>query len=511
MKNNDYEARREGNNRFGNRIPNRYTTGTIDPSNFPVYNQLATIANLEISLGSHVCFYTNKLNHKQFDDLMATISDPSTRRYVNNSQKNKKAINWLSTTAYTPQGKKPCESMVESINLYNAFDLDQESKKITSYGIAELQIDFSKLNLVPSKEDGLPLHPFGIIFFSDITNGYDDYSATISCMPERINDVLHYKFINPISLDVKDTIYCRGKFRYGGNFIVFYVDNEIEREEGKLYPDVTMVNVSVSCFRDQRNRAVIKETGVTSVKKGSNCVADAIDHLIKDVFSFYRVTDQQFIGEIVHAFGLDPVELGLPPSLGDERSRYYNGNHAHMSSKGHHARHEKQPSFKSNIFDYLKEINARNEENVVLEMPPKDTSKDTPEGIQEEKDRTPHKDKQHKNEKRGKSQEGEVVYSDDEIDSAFAVADSASSPEGVSSEISDEVVGDTEFEGEVSDETLPSPEIQTATLQEGIGNEEDTGEVQESPSLSHEEEEVEDVESTQAQENEEFPQSGEIE
>jgi hypothetical protein len=292
------------------------------------------------------------------------------KKRVNNSQRDKRNINWFSATAFTASGKDPCESMVESINLYNSFNLDQESKRVASYGVVEMRIDFSKLSLLLSKEDGYPFYPFGIIFFSDLDNKYDNYLATVSCIPDRIEHVLRYKYIKPVSFTDTNLFFsCRGKFRYRGNFIIFYVSKEIEREEGVFYPDVNIISVSVGTIRDTANRLVINETGVTDIKKGSTCVSDFSLHLVKDIFSFYGVKDNQFSSELIHAFGLDPVELGLPPSLSDDRSRYYGNRVVHMASKGHYARHEKQFGAKTNIFSYLNEINNKNEENVILSPP----------------------------------------------------------------------------------------------------------------------------------------------
>jgi hypothetical protein len=365
MKNAESEVRKGNDNRFRDRIPNRYVV--INPGTNPTYNQLVNLADLDVLLGSHVCFYVNKLDHRQFDDLLATIPDPATRQWVMRNQKTKRNINWLSATSYVPMGKNPCEPVAESIDLYNGFNLDQEGKRISLYGISELSIDFSKLPLVLSKEDNSPLYPFGIIFFSDLTNGFDDYSATVSSLPERVNEISHYKYIHPVSDDIKGIVTCKGKFRYRGNFIVFYVTNEIEREENVFYPDVTIVNISVGSYREQRgNYSFIKETGITNIRKGSDCVESIVEYITKKIFSYYEVKDQQFTAEIVHGFGFDPVSFGLPPSIGDERSHYYyGGNHVHMNSKGYHSRHEKPHSSKPNIFDYLKEIGSK-ETNIVL-------------------------------------------------------------------------------------------------------------------------------------------------
>jgi hypothetical protein len=362
----DFAVARRGNgNRVGNRIPNRYTV--INQANNQIYNSLVNGAGLNISLGANVCFYTNKLNNNQFTSLLDSIFDPATKKEVSDSQRNKRAINWISTTAFTDQGKNPCDSMREAIFKYNNFNLDYEGKRISSYGIAELRLDFSRLPII--KEGGCSVYPYGCFFFSDLSNGYDNYVASISCVQERINDVMNYKYIKPVPFDSQDGIIsCAGKFRTQGNFIIFYVANEIEKQEDQFYPDITIINITVGCAREQKSPYIVKESFVCNIRKGSNCVGNIIDYITRDIFSFYGVNDLQFCGEIIHAFGFDPLEYSFPPSLGDERSRHYiyENNPSPMNTAGHNYRHTKPFTVKTNLFSYLDSINKKNEVNIVL-------------------------------------------------------------------------------------------------------------------------------------------------
>jgi hypothetical protein len=426
MKNSEFSEARSGNdNRFGERIPNRYVV--IKPENSQVYTQLASAAGLNVQLGAHVCFNTNKLDYAQFGNLMDTIPESQSKRWALKNKKFGKTVNWVSATAFTQAGKTPCDPLKESIDLYTGLEIDQEGKRITSYGSAELKIDFSKLPLALF-DDGFPAYPFGCFFFSDLANGYDDYSAAISCLPDRIRDVSHYKYIKAFPFDSNEPVSCQGKFRQSGNFILFYAANAIEKEEGIFYPDVTIVNITVCCFREKVPPYIVKETAVCNIRKMSSCVKDVTDFISGDIFSFYEVKDHQFCGEICHAFGSDPIEYNFPPSIGDERSRFYGGNHAHMASKGHNARHEKSYGYKPNrnLWSYLQEINSKNEANILI------SAKENPEGEEGEKEITESASKEKagkkgskgKKEKAGKKGEAvEIQYTDTEINATFEAAE----------------------------------------------------------------------------------------
>jgi hypothetical protein len=142
--------------------------------------------------------------------------------------------------------------------------------------------------------------------------------------------------------------------------VIFYVAREIEKQEDVFFPDITIVNIPVATIRKRDNGYLVDRTGVTGILKGNNCVSDIVLYL-KGIFDFYQVSDNQFIGEIIHAAGYDPIEYGYPPSAGDPRSSYYGGNHAHLGTKGNGFRYE-HPTFpkNNNIFNYLEEINGTN-------------------------------------------------------------------------------------------------------------------------------------------------------
>jgi hypothetical protein len=361
------------NRRFGNHVPNRYLT--INPVDNPVFNQFSNLAGLNISLGSSVSFYVNKLDHNQFSELLESLPDTNSKKRINKSQQKDKPLNWINAISFTPQGKKPCLPIEESINIYNGFDIDKDGRRIISYGYADLTFDFSKLPLVKAK-DGYPAYPFGIMFFSDLYNNYDNYSVVISCIPERKNDVSRCSYIYPVDFFHKGPVHCSGKFKTNGNYIIFYVANEIEKQESALFPDVTIINIPVTVFRDHKQGHIIKETGICNIRKGSTCVSSFVDHIV-DILKYYGVTDVQFIGEIIHASGYDPVEYNYPPSLGDERSYYYGGNKVRMGSKENHLRHTKSfaQNNSKNVFSYLNAINEKNNAKIVVKAPLPDSDK----------------------------------------------------------------------------------------------------------------------------------------
>jgi hypothetical protein len=352
-------------NRYGN-IPNKFSV--INPTENAVFNEYAEKADLAIDLGANVCFYVNKLDHTQFEKFVDSIPDKETNMNLKNKldqkMKNNAAINWISTISFTPHGKYPCESLKDSMAIYSSFDIDAEAKRMSSYGLVKVSFDFSKLPLVKA-DDGAPFYPFGIFFFSDMYNQYDDYQAVISCLNNRRRDVSNCSYLKPIDFKCEGPVTCTGKFKYKGSFVIFFVANEIEKQEGVFYPDVTIIDIPVAAFREQT--ATIKTTGICSIQKASNCVYDFVNHVVKDVFSFFGVKDQNYMGEVVHAFGYNPLDYNFPPSNGDDKARYYGGNHVH-SGNGHDGKfnkYEKPFNRRNNLFNYLSEVSTKKEDIVI--------------------------------------------------------------------------------------------------------------------------------------------------
>jgi hypothetical protein len=179
-------------------------------------------------------------------------------------------------------------------------------------------------------------------------------------MDERRQDSQLWNLITNMSYSHKGNFSCTGKFRYEGNFIIFYAQTEIEKGEGCFMPNVTTVHIPVRSTRRHDETRLIERTGITGVKKRTECVAGLADYL-KGIFEFYQVSNNQYMGEILHAIGYDPVKYGYPPSAGDERSSYYGGNRAHLGPKGNGMRYDKTQSFQrsNNLFSYLDEVNRR--------------------------------------------------------------------------------------------------------------------------------------------------------
>jgi hypothetical protein len=363
QKNARYQDR--GNRREGFRNPITKGRGpasfiNLIENNNKVYKELRDVLNLEVQLGVNACFYVNKLNHSQFNSLVETIPDDNLKDTISDKLKSGKQVNWISTSFFSENGIAPCDELKRSIETYNSFELDDSSRRMGIYGEASISVDFSKLDLIKAS-DGFPLYPFGVMFFSDSYSSYDKCSLTVSTADNRMDDASRCHYINPISYSQGAAV-CSGKFRYSGNFIIFYVDKDIEKLEGAYYPDITIINIPVATARRHDDKRLIERTGITGVLKGNSCVSDIIMHL-KGVFDFYHVEDKQLIGEIIHAVGYDPVKYNYPPSVSDPRSSYYGGNRARLGSKGNDYRFEKaSPGFNRppNIFSYLESINQTN-------------------------------------------------------------------------------------------------------------------------------------------------------
>jgi hypothetical protein len=356
--------RQPGRSGNGHRTSNR--NQPINLANNAIYNQLELEADLKLSLGVSMCFYVNKLNHKQLDDLIESFPDnsfkPSDKRHGD------RPINWFSTISYSPDGKRPSDIFKESINIYDSFELEKESKRVNSYGVATLSMDFSKLPLFQfQSDDGALTYPFGILFFSDLNNTFDNFKAVISTMSDRKRDAQKCPYITPVQYDHRGKVSCTGKFRLRGNFIVFYTTNEIEKQENQFFPDITIINIPVSISRDQKNWNNVNSTYAYNIRRMSNCVVDFVEYIIKDIFGFYGFTDPQPLGEIIHAFGYDPVEYNYPPSISDERSKYYGGNRVVMGTKGNFSKREQSPyPPRTDLFSYLNEKDKKQEVNVVI-------------------------------------------------------------------------------------------------------------------------------------------------
>jgi hypothetical protein len=507
-------------NRYGN-IPNKFSV--INPNENAVYNEYVAKAGLQIALGANVCFYVNKLNHAQFEQFVESIPDKETNTNLKNKldqkMRNNAAINWISTLSFTPQGKYPCASLKDSMAIYSSFDIEAEAKRISSYGMAKVTFDFSQLPLLKA-DDGAPFYPYGIFFFSDMHNEYDDYQAVISCLGNRRRDVTKCTYLKPIDFAHEGPVTCTGKFRNKGSFVIFFVANEIEKQEGVFYPDVTIIDIPVAVFREPS--ATIKTTGICNIQKGSNCVTDFVNHVVKDLFSYYGVRDQFYMGEIVHAFGYNPLDYNFPPSSGDDKSRYYGENHAHFGQnrEGKYNKYDKPFNYRNNLFNYLNEVNAKRDDTLVSEQdapvdevpppvktpPPHQNSKKNNKGKggnrKPKNDAIPPAIAQELEEAHIAVPEGDLEsHSPQEIDAALNTTEAElpvdDKPEVNENAAIDEVVADTEGTDE-GDSAYEAPE---ATEEAPEGEIQETHHDEESPQgINIDEQEVSDDANNQTQE-----------
>jgi hypothetical protein len=468
------EAKNQG--RFTHRVPNHYSP--INLANNSIYNQLGLEAGLNINLGASMCFYVNKLDINQLNKLFASF--PNNAAKTDRKQDKFKTLNWLSTTSYAPLGKNPSDVFKDSMELYNSFDIEREGKRITSYGLASVSMDFSKLPLVKS-EDGFAAYPFGILFFSDLNNGFDSFNAAISTIPERRKDAQKCPYIAPINYDYRGQASCVGKYRLRGNFVIFYVSKEIEKQAGKFCPDINIINIPVGVVRDQKDWHIIKSTYACNIKRTSNCVMTSfIEYIVRDIFGFYGFTDAQPIAEIINAFGYDPIEYNYPPSISDEKSKYYGGNHVHISlSRNNFSRSEKPFDRNANLFSYLNAISKDSEIDIAVSAPKKE--KDTSAKGKEKKKPT-KKEKDISQEEivtEIEPIEPSTSYSAEEIDAAFVSAVAEPEPNTDLPENSEECYedyvppsSDEEMDPEASKtpNNEESPQGENIVIQEEVAN-----------------------------------------
>jgi hypothetical protein len=454
-------------------VVNQYAP--IHLANNTIYNQLGLEIDLHIDLGANICLYVNQLNYQQLSELIASFPNDAIKP---SDKKQDRPINWLAASSFSQFGKNPMEVFKDAIALYDSFDIEKESKRKSSYGITSVSMNFAKLPLVKAKEDGLPAYPFGILFFSDLNN----FNATISTISDRKKDVAKCPYINPVSYDYRGTVSCTGKYRLRGNYIIFYVNKEIEKQEGLSSPDVTIISIPVSASRDQKDWTIIKSTFACNIKRANNCIYNFIDYIVKDICGFYGLTDPQSIAEIIHAFGYEPVDYGYPPSISDEQSKYYGGNHVHMGTRNNLSR-EKPLSpynYKKDIFSYLSEINKKNEASIVVPASPKEGEDEKNKGNRQSKKANSGKNKgneptqknseqvpaepmvEENSEEQPQPQESPVSYSAEEIDAAFGSAVASSPP-----------IVEEENEGNVESqpEDIPEPieEDNEIFIEEGNG------------------------------------------
>jgi hypothetical protein len=100
-------GRRNDDQNYGNR---RFSRKPHEVS--PLFKQLVADGELSIKLGAKLCFYTNKLNCDQIEELAA-----KTKRQADKVR----ASNWLNVTCFTEDGNKPCEALSEAITAYKGF------------------------------------------------------------------------------------------------------------------------------------------------------------------------------------------------------------------------------------------------------------------------------------------------------------------------------------------------------------------------------------------------------
>lgn len=343
-------GRRNDDQNYGNR---RFSRKPHEVS--PLFKQLVADGELSIKLGAKLCFYTNKLNCDQIEELAA-----KTKRQADKVR----ASNWLNVTCFTEDGNKPCEALSEAITAYKGFsDEEDKDNRLNIYGAVTLKFDFSKINLITT-EDNCVKYPYGILFFSDSRHIQDKYAASVACVQNRIpkKNQLQDSFFTPI-LDYEKAE-CTGICRSSGHFVVFYVDHEIEKNKNELHPEITLVEIEVGVTRSGK-WGVIDNTFISTTSKASTCVPDDVQFMLDHVFAHYGVTESNFVSDFIYLIGLDPREYNYIPTQIQAGGEYYGG-HAHVAKKpGISGKSGADDGRKKNLFRYIDQVERDSADDVV--------------------------------------------------------------------------------------------------------------------------------------------------
>lgn len=263
----------------------------------------------EMSLGAKFCLPTNKLSYDVVDKIKSLLGTKEDGKYSDLSM-NKNG--WLAVSVLTETGENPGATIQEALDEYRAHSDEDKDIFISSYGEAEITIDYSKLKML-QLEDGSILYPYGAFFFSDNKTLINQFSASVACVPARYNKIRNKKNISPITADNWDNATITCNFTKRGHLVLFYVTEEIEKDKDVYNPIVTTIDIELFAHKDYKTSNITR-ISFGRADKITKCVPDIVEYLITDFYYKYGMRSfisSQFMGDYIYSIGCNPRNYNL--------------------------------------------------------------------------------------------------------------------------------------------------------------------------------------------------------
>lgn len=263
-----------------------------------------------VSLGSKICFPTNKLNYEQIETLKKLLKvDEEEHPWTSFSTSNS---GWFGISVPYTDNIKPGDNIRDAIDQYRKYAEEDKDLFISSYGEAKFVVDFSKTNMLMF-ENGDILYPYGAFFFSDNKSAATQFAASVACIPSRYNKIRNKRYISPITSDNWDNATINCNFTRHGHLVIFYVDKDIEKEPDVYHPIVTTIDIEVFAKKDFKTSEITK-LYFGRAEKNSKCVPDIQEYLVKEVYSRYAIDSfvaTQFMSDYLYSIGCNPDNYDL--------------------------------------------------------------------------------------------------------------------------------------------------------------------------------------------------------
>lgn len=227
-----------------------------------------------VQLGAKHCFYVGKLDYTALDSLAKDLG-------INATEDARKQTWWVNQS-FSENGWQPGKDIETAIKNYKA--LNGEENRINIYGDVKLTFDFSKLNLLRDDQGNIK-YPCGVLFFGDSRNIKDMMSGTISCTTEAVDTLANDRNAIYASMADIENVSIEGIFRTYGHCILFYVNNEIEKEQGKFYPEITTIEFDTFVARDIQQWGMIRKCSVNDANKTVVCENNLVDYVLTHAFA----------------------------------------------------------------------------------------------------------------------------------------------------------------------------------------------------------------------------------
>lgn len=299
--------KRPFNQRYHNRSD--FLKNLNDQTEIKEIDQLINSGILKsVKYGSKNCFFTKELNSENKENFLNLTQDFNPDETVDNGWKVIECFN---------DGNLPCSEIEEFLNTYKSFEDPENKNCVSMYGNVEINVDFSKLNMVTSENDGGILYPYGVIFFSDNKSFINQFSAKCAVLPSRLEKAKGNAYIKIV--DDWENVVVKGNFKTSGHFCIFYV-NEEEEVEGTRYPKVTLIDIEVGLVRD--SEGVIQKVGIkkaaivneVATGKEEDGFGSEVEFLIQNMFSKHitsAVATNRFVCDYIYLIGDTPKYYDL--------------------------------------------------------------------------------------------------------------------------------------------------------------------------------------------------------